>query len=138
MVKVASTYGNVCVAGLNSYEVKNRVNYVRNKSTGNADYLRMIEQPILSQLSNEDTRFFLQFNIYRKIENDMVRITGWSNPDLSALLKNNRIDVFVDGTFKCVPHPYYQCVVIMVYDMATDYYVPVFFCFDNKQITKDL
>ncbi|GMF52676.1 unnamed protein product [Phytophthora fragariaefolia] len=35
--------------------------------------------------------------------------------------------LFVDGTFRCVPQPFYQCVVIMVHDQASDCFLSVFY-----------
>ena len=32
----------------------------------------------------------------------------------------------IDGAFKFVPKPFYQCLIIMVFDDQTDAYVPVF------------
>jgi len=37
------------------------------------------------------------------------------------------INVFIDGTFKCVPHPYYQLIVVMVYDTPLNLYIPVYY-----------
>jgi len=127
MAKVAEEYGDVCITGMNCVEVKQRVNCVRAKRSGNSDFFRIIEQPLLAHLTPEDNRNYLQFNILRSLEGELVRITGWANPDLMNYLKYPQTDVYIDGTFKCVPHPYYQCVIIMVYDIPLNYYIPVFY-----------
>lgn len=41
---------------------------------------------------------------------------GWAHPDLIRLLRYDRISLFIDGTFRCVPKPFSQLLVIMVYD----------------------
>ncbi len=35
--------------------------------------------------------------------------------------------MFVDATFSCAPHPFYQCLIIMVYDHCTSSYVPILY-----------
>lgn len=57
----------------------------------------------------------------------MVRITGFAHPDLIFLLKYSSLNLYFDGTFKCVPHPYYQLLVLMVFDVACSLYIPVFY-----------
>ena len=35
------------------------------------------------------------------------------------------LDLFVDATFACAPHPFYQCLIIVIYDHSTSSYVPI-------------
>ena len=56
----------------------------------------------------------------------MERIIGFGNPSLIRVLGGNK-RVFIDGTFKIVPKPFYQCLIIMVFDEQTDSFVPVFY-----------
>jgi len=41
--------------------------------------------------------------------------------------KGPSIDIFVDATFGCCPHPFEQCLIIMVHDHHTSAYVPVLY-----------
>ncbi|POM63006.1 hypothetical protein PHPALM_27764 [Phytophthora palmivora] len=67
----------------------------------------------------------------------LERLIGWAHPALIKLLKYKKTTLFLDGTFRCVPHPFYQCVVMMVFDNATDLFVPVFYilCSAKTQYT---
>lgn len=44
---------------------------------------------------------------------------GWANPTLLPLLANNRLSCFFDGTFNCVPAPFKQLLILMVYDNSS-------------------
>ena len=35
-----------------------------------------------------------------------------------------QVQMFVDATYGIVPHPFYQCLIIMVFDMARRIYIP--------------
>jgi hypothetical protein len=61
------------------------------------------------------------------LQEEMVRITGFAHPDLLYLLKYKRLNLYFDGTFKCVPYPFYQLLVLMVFDSASNLYIPVFY-----------
>ncbi|KAJ8535238.1 hypothetical protein ON010_g13500 [Phytophthora cinnamomi] len=55
------------------------------------------------------------------------RIIGWAHPELRQLLLYNGVSLFLDGTFRCVPTEFKQCMVLMVHDQASDLFVPVYF-----------
>ncbi|OWZ17329.1 hypothetical protein PHMEG_0008754 [Phytophthora megakarya] len=57
-----------------------------------------------------------------------MRLLGWAHPAFLNLLRynNNNNNIFIDGTFRCVPRNYEQCVVFMVRDRASGMFVPVF------------
>ncbi|GMF43887.1 unnamed protein product [Phytophthora fragariaefolia] len=48
-------------------------------------------------------------------------------PELSALLKYDGLNIFLDGTFISTPKPFLLCVTLMLYDPGTHVYVPAFF-----------
>lgn len=49
---------------------------------------------------------------------------GLGQSDASPLA-NNRLSCFFDGTFNCVPAPFKQLLILMVYDNSSTMYVPV-------------
>jgi hypothetical protein len=56
----------------------------------------------------------------------MMRLMIFANPALLGLL-NGVVDLFIDATFSCVPAPFYQCLIMMVFDPSTSHYVPVIY-----------
>lgn len=66
-----------------------------------------------------------QFHYSYLEEGTRHRVIGWAHPALLQLLRYRRTTLFVDGTFRCVPVPYHQCVVVMCLDNAANCYVPV-------------
>jgi len=112
--------------GATNIKIISRVKNCRTKLNGN-DVYRTIEMESLSKIKNSNL-FFLQFNITFPNEYDgkLERIIGFGNPSLIRVLGGNK-RVFIDGTFKIVPKPFYQCLIIMVFDEQTDSFVPVFY-----------
>ena len=51
---------------------------------------------------------------------------GFANPRLIGLLNGN-VQPYIDGTFNIFPFPFYQCLIVMVYNGQTDSYVPIFY-----------
>lgn len=105
------------------------VYYLRNQS---GDNIRLVESFPTNMLSSEDERLFLRFSSLRNLPNsrgdlEPVRMIGWAHPDLVFLLKYKNLSCLVDGTFRCVPRPFSQLLILMVYDSGHDVYVPVFF-----------
>lgn len=57
----------------------------------------------------------------------LERLIGWAHPVLLQRLKYRNTTIFIDGTFRSVPSRFYRCVVIMVHDAASDFFLPVFY-----------
>lgn len=76
----------------------------------------------------DSSPFFIQFNLsIPDIETKKVhRILGYCNPSLFGTLVS-KVQVYIDGTFNIVPHSFYQCLIVMVYDVQTVGYVPVMY-----------
>ena len=73
---------------------------------------------------------FLHFNASWPHPNDpgkQMQMMIFGSPTLIGLLKGPSIDIFVDATFGCCPHPFEQCLIIMVHDHHTSAYVPVLY-----------
>ena len=106
-------------SGLTDAQVKDLVRNTRKKNSG-SDIIRELESPPLSMV-HDGTRLFLQFNssISNHKDNTFDRVIGWGHPALFGLLRVKMCQLFIDGTFSIVPYPFYQCLVIMVFDQAT-------------------
>ncbi|KAF4139035.1 hypothetical protein GN958_ATG11765, partial [Phytophthora infestans] len=44
------------------------------------------------------------------------RLVGWSHPHLMDRMKQCQSSLFVDATYRCVPTPFYQLVIVLLYD----------------------
>jgi hypothetical protein len=51
------------------------------------------------------------------------QIVLWMSPEAIALLRANH-HVFIDGTFRCVPLPFEQLIIVMTFDPSTSCFVP--------------
>ncbi|KAE9232652.1 hypothetical protein PF005_g2665, partial [Phytophthora fragariae] len=94
-----------------------------------------IEIPPLALALDEAVTFF-QFHCITPNRDDLTkptRLLGWAHPALVALLRYHGTTLFVDGTFRCVPSGYAQCVVFMVHDRASGVYVPVFYALNTSR-----
>ena len=71
---------------------------------------------------------FLQFNLTfpSSFTGKLERVIGFGSPALFQCIGGNQ-KVFINGTFKIVPKPFYQCLIVMVFDNQTDVYVSVFY-----------
>jgi hypothetical protein len=58
--------------------------------------------------------------------NSEDRFIIWGSPSLSSLLITNEI-VLIDGTFHVVPNPFYQLLIIMVYDRISGSFIPALY-----------
>ncbi|OWY99027.1 hypothetical protein PHMEG_00030045, partial [Phytophthora megakarya] len=113
------------VRGLSEQQVIRRVHHARRQHySGNVH--GSIEIPPLSLVLNEAVTFF-QFHCITPNRDDLTkptRLLGWAHPVLVALLRYHGTTLFVDGTSRCVPSGYAQCVVFMVHDRASGVCVP--------------
>ncbi|GMF33514.1 unnamed protein product [Phytophthora lilii] len=84
--------------------------------------------PPLSRVVDRPLNFFQFHFICGFDDNDQpIRIIGWGHPELISLLKYSGTCIFIDGTFRCVPRGFQQCIVVMVHDRSSGLYVPVFY-----------
>ena len=113
-------------SGLSDNRVMKMVRNIRAQANG-GDIFRALEAPNMAMVK-DSTQFFLQFNVTLPDQKTgkIERIVGYGNPWLFGLL-NGRVQIYIDGTFRIVPHPFYQCLIIMVYDEQTDLYVPILY-----------
>ncbi|KAJ0392707.1 hypothetical protein P43SY_011157 [Pythium insidiosum] len=92
------------------------------------DIFRVIETAPVRNVSYDDERPFLRFNIAIGVQGDRPRrLIGFAHPDLVRILCYPKLALFIDGTFKGVPNGFSQYVIVMAYDPPSDLYVPIFF-----------
>jgi len=83
-------------------------------------------------MSEQDVRKFRMYTFEyvvpdgkRTEKNTHYRMLVFANPDLVPILRRRGVPLFIDATFRCVPHPFKQCLVVMGFDDETELYVPV-------------
>lgn len=109
------------------------IKYARAQVTG-GDALRAIESAPLRNVGQDDIRPFLQFSVVHTIGIGQHRLLGFGHPDLIRLLRYSGTAIYIDGTFKMVPKPFTQCLIVMVRDPGVDLYVPAMYVLmDSKQ-----
>jgi hypothetical protein len=127
------------VRGLSKNQVIKRVQNARKAHFG-GDLHGRVEVPPLSKVKDAVQGFF-QFHYTwhddiktAKDPRGIERVIGWAHPELRNLLRFEGLTWFIDGTFRCVPDGFAQCVTLMIYDVSTDLYVPVVFALTTSRI----
>ncbi|KAE8987891.1 hypothetical protein PF011_g19397 [Phytophthora fragariae] len=110
------------VQGLTRQQVTQRVYRTRRLHFG-GNVHGMFEVAPQSHVSGTTLNFF-PFHQTIMEGDRLQRIIGWVDPRLLELLRYPGAQMFVDGTFRCVPRSFYQCVVLMVSDAASGVFVP--------------
>ncbi|KII63466.1 hypothetical protein RF11_02276 [Thelohanellus kitauei] len=77
--------------------------------------------------SFDDGRPFMRRYWCGDVHGEYHQILIWIPDDFLCLLKYNG-HVFIDATFRTVPYPFSQCVIVMAHDAGTNEYVPCAFC----------
>ncbi|KAE9191822.1 hypothetical protein PF004_g21497 [Phytophthora fragariae] len=109
------------------------VKYTRTQATG-SDAFRAIESVPTRNVAEDDTRPFLQFSVVHTVGCGQHRYLGFGHPDLVRLLRYSSSALYIDGTFKMVPRPFTQCLIVMIKDPGVDVYVPAMYVLlDSKQ-----
>jgi hypothetical protein len=103
------------------------------KSSEYADVFGIIKSKPLCHCISNPAKLFIQFEhsikVFHKLEKNEVlqKIVGWADCDLLHLATTGPKHYFMDCTFKCVPKPFKQLMVIMIYEEGTELYIPVFY-----------
>ncbi|POM60737.1 Cleavage induced Hypothetical protein [Phytophthora palmivora] len=124
-----STGGDQIAKGLTEELVVSRVFRIKKKYYG-GDLHGVVDVPPLSMIPNTKLSFF-QFHLVtpdKKFKGKRNRLIGWAHPALMDVLSAHSVTLFVDGTFRCVPNGFRQCVVVMAEDRARCLFVPVVLC----------
>ena len=114
--------------GLDQLQVISRVHKARRDITG-GNIFRAIENPDLSTVPNTN-KSFLRFTETVPDEyspGKMDRMIGFANPLLFGILKSRSVQIFLEATFRCVPNPFYQCLILMAFCEHTAVYVPIYY-----------
>ena len=91
-----------------------------------ASWETVIRSYPLNSINPEDQVRFLKFFSMIEENGEYTYLVGWAHPALLFLFRHGTVNLFLDCTFSCVPHPFNQCMVVMVYTPAYRMYVPVF------------
>uniref|UniRef100_H3GZT0 MULE transposase domain-containing protein n=1 Tax=Phytophthora ramorum TaxID=164328 RepID=H3GZT0_PHYRM len=102
------------------------IKYARTQATG-SDAFRAIESSPTRNVAENDPRPFLQFSVVHTIGCGLHRGVGFGHPELIRLLRYSNAAIYIDGTFKMVPAPFRQCLIVMVKDLGVDVYVPAMY-----------
>ena len=116
-------------SGLYKSQVVDLVRKSRRK-LGLGDDISTVTDTKNYRLMTDMTRPFLQHSgvwPHPDGSGEYMRAMIFGNPALISQLKNVQLDIFVDATFDCVPSPFYQCLIVMVYHNETSTYVPVLY-----------
>ena len=81
----------------------------------------------MANVAEDDERFFFQFLHSVVLDGVVASIIGWAHPTLLFLLRGAALSLFMDCTFRVVPHGFAQLLIIMVYAPMYDLYVPVWY-----------
>ena len=96
---------------------------IRYKCYGDDTY-KMLEEKYGSKKKSEN---MLQFNYKYSDNKGHQRLVGFSREELFGILRNGKLKVHVDATFKCTPPGYLQTLIVSVRDNQTELHTPVFF-----------
>jgi hypothetical protein len=113
--------------GLKDNQVTQLVRKTCNKA-GMGDNIGTVENlPEYNRMKDSD-RPFLHWTICLPHTKGKVNMRAmmYANPKLLGLL-NGDVHIFVDATFACALHPFYQCLIIMVFNPSTNAYEPVIY-----------
>jgi hypothetical protein len=98
------------------------------KKLGLGNYISMVENIPNYKMMSDSKRPFLQCSVccpHSEDENLNMQMMVFANPTLLGLLLG-QVDIYVDATFNpCTPDPFLQCLIVMVFDNQTGWYVPV-------------
>ena len=118
-----------CWHGLLQNQVTELVRKARNK-LGKGDTIGTVENTPQYNTMTDTGRPFLHCSLmlpHPKKPNTNMRTMIFANPANLGLLKGP-VDLYCNATFApCTPDPFYQCLIIMIFEYSTSSYVPVLY-----------
>jgi hypothetical protein len=121
--------------GLQRESVMRLINKTRD-DLGLGNSISTIENTLEYSSMKDAAWAFLRYSASMPVPNQedkSMKFMVFGNPELIRLLKMPQVDLFMDATFDCCPHPFYQCLIIMVYNSTNSYYVPVLYILMTKK-----
>jgi hypothetical protein len=118
-------------------EIINQIGNQR-RAEGAGDTITVLQTNRYARVSDSDSRLFLRFHFSYEIADKkhvgrLCKLLMWAHPDLLPILRRRGIPCFLDGTFRSVPQPFQQCLILMAFDDETELYVPIVFALvENK------
>jgi len=91
------------------------------------DWETQIKIAPLRYASDTDLRPFLLFNNQVLVNGEYEHMVGWGHPNLVNLTSRSGLNIFADCTFSVVPKEFKQLLILMIYDEATQLYLPIFY-----------
>ncbi|RAW30873.1 hypothetical protein PC110_g12769 [Phytophthora cactorum] len=88
------------------------IKHTRNQITGSDD-LRAVESTPTRTVALDDPRPFLQLSLVHTDGCGQRKFLGFEHPDLIRLLRYTGTAFFIGGTFKMVPKPFSQYLILM-------------------------
>lgn len=70
---------------------------------------------------------FSHYLVHQDGTTESLQYVGYAHPETKRQLLNENMEIFIDGTFAIVPHPFSQVLIIMYRDKITDLYIPVYY-----------
>ena len=117
-----------CFIGLSKDQVTHRVYNCRRENAGGSEI-----QKLELEMETSDTSF-LRYNMSFTDKLSKQRIMGFCHPELRSLLKYPHVQAFGDATFRCVPKPFKQLYIIMIYDQGTGVFVPTSYILQTGKV----
>ena len=131
----AEIMGSATYKGMTHSQVKERVKYIRRRDNQTHIDNDIFNSP-LANVKGSDQFFFNNQCIGVALRGNPPRTESaisWANPALLCILRMPGIHLFVDGTFRCVPKGFAQCLIVMAYDETTKAYVPIMYTLMTSQ-----
>lgn len=87
--------------------------------------IHTVKQPPLRLLP--DGQPFFRRHWEGDIHGEYHQIMIWATNECLSLMRYNG-PTFIDCTFRSVPSPFVQCLIVMIYDAGTEIYIPCAYC----------
>ncbi|KAF1743017.1 hypothetical protein MXB_1754 [Myxobolus squamalis] len=86
-----------------------------------ANSIQVTQLPPLKHLPNGNPFFGRYWS--GDFDGEFYQMLLWSTNEALSLMRYNN-QTFIDSTFRCVPSPFTHCLIIVMYDIETQMYIP--------------
>ena len=118
---------------LRRQQLKNIVRTARRDVDSTDVYMKIKMKDQMQKRENGGRNFLKYFFEYQLFEGKLTdmdktfRMPFWSHPNLLPMLPTRGVALYIDATFRCVPQPFRQCLIVMLLDDETEIHIPVAF-----------